>query len=112
MKSAFSLGREAFFGCINLKNVNLSETLDVIEPYSFSQSGLETITIPSKAALTSKDAEWSGHQFSNCLNLKTVIFEDRAIYKKWSTIVHWNCRTTKNFKRFRSQDLYSNTSKE
>ena len=72
------IGREAFFGCINLKNVNLSETLDIIEPYSFSQSGLETITIPSKAALTSKDAEWSGHQFSNCLNLKTVIFEDRA----------------------------------
>ena len=78
LKHVTHIGTGAFENCTSLKEVTFSENEVTIGARAFENTGFETITIPSKAVLTSKDAEWSGYQFSNCLNLKTVIFEDRA----------------------------------
>lgn len=74
------IGTGAFSGCTSLKSVAFSENLEIIGSSSFANTGLETVTIPSKAYL--KETELYaiiGDQFRNCKNLKKVIFEDRAV---------------------------------
>ena len=74
------IGTGAFSGCTSLKSVAFSENLEIIGSSSFANSGLETVTIPSKAYLKETEpAAIVGDQFRNCKNLKKVIFEDRAI---------------------------------
>lgn len=46
-EGVISIGNYAFYGCKNLKSVSLPASLEEIECFAFSQSGIETITIPN-----------------------------------------------------------------
>ena len=71
------IGTSAFSRCANLKGVNFTENLEIIGTYAFWGAGLEYVTIPSTAALScTADSFVEFAQFSNCKNLKEVIFEE------------------------------------
>lgn len=73
------IGTGAFLNCTSLKSVFFSEGLEIIGSSSFANTGLEAVTIPSKACLKETEtAAIVGDQFRNCKSLKKVIFEDRA----------------------------------
>lgn len=62
-----SISPYAFYGCKNIKAVELSNSLTEIPPYSFSYcNGLESIKIPYSIRLIDIKA------FENCVNLKDV----------------------------------------
>ncbi|MGN1442970.1 MAG: leucine-rich repeat domain-containing protein, partial [Acutalibacteraceae bacterium] len=70
-----NIGLFAFNGCKSLKYFYFPETLEEIESGAFKSSGLTTVTIPSKAK-TRGYINYDG-PFENCINLKTVIYENR-----------------------------------
>ena len=84
------IGTEAFNNCTSLKEVKFSENLKTIGSRSFRNTGFETITIPSKAYLSGTESfAVIGEQFRDCVNLKTVIFEDREDNSKPFYIDEW-----------------------
>ncbi len=67
---AETIGNRAFAGDVNLKAINLPETLSEIGAFTFYNTGLEEITIP-------KNVQYIGtNAFANCTQLKKVVIED------------------------------------
>lgn len=64
------LGSSFFNNCVSLKKVNLPGQLEIIETWAFSNSGVETITIPGTVTAIGKEA------FKGCKDLKEIAFED------------------------------------
>jgi len=59
------IGTNAFSGCVNLKTVELPETLITVNEYAFKQSGLESVTIP-------KNVQTIGEQAFGYCNIKEL----------------------------------------
>ncbi|MGN1418216.1 MAG: leucine-rich repeat domain-containing protein [Acutalibacteraceae bacterium] len=74
-----SIGDYAFYNCSKIKSFYLPETLKKIGHGAFTGTDLRSITIPSKTILDSYGEDGSSiyGTFSNCKNLKTVVFENR-----------------------------------
>ncbi len=68
-KSVEVIFDSAFFGCKNLKDVVLPKNLRTIGACAFMGTGIEKITIPPYANI-------DVGAFSNCENLKEVVFEE------------------------------------
>ncbi|MGC7153957.1 leucine-rich repeat protein [Metamycoplasma hominis] len=64
------IGKGAFSGCRNLKEVILNEGLEKIGDEAFSSTKIESITIPGSIK------EIGGYAFSSCKNLKEVILNE------------------------------------
>jgi len=60
------IGEVAFFGCVNLKEVMLPESLKIIREEAFGESGLESVTIPKGTELIEEKA------FFSCQSLRKV----------------------------------------
>lgn len=58
----------AFYGCTSLKSVVLPKNMTIIDQYTFTNSGLESITIPASVTSIAPGA------FENNKNLKEVTF--------------------------------------
>lgn len=63
-----SIGSGAFYGCSNLRSINLPNGLEGIEEFAFSSSGLESITIPSSVKRI------GNYAFYECRSLSTITF--------------------------------------
>ncbi|MGN1130538.1 MAG: leucine-rich repeat domain-containing protein, partial [Ruminococcus sp.] len=42
-----TIKKKAFFGCYDLKEINIPSTVKTIEPYAFCDTGLESVEIPA-----------------------------------------------------------------
>ena len=69
------IGTYAFANCINLMEIKLPNAITAINSYSFSQTALTTITIPSSVVIIDEGA------FSQCNNLQSVIFNQQSQLK-------------------------------
>jgi len=58
---------DAFGGCLNLKNINLPDSITTIGRCAFTNSGLETVMFPPKVKIVSADA------FYQCNALTSVV---------------------------------------
>ena len=77
------IGRSAFFGCTNLKNVEIQSNVAIIDRSAFAFcKNLVEISIPDSVEIIS---EWA---FANCTNLKYVSFPDSA---SMETHTFFNC---------------------
>lgn len=61
------IGKSAFYGCSNLKSVDLPNSVTTIGRYAFSRSGLTNLTIPNSVTKIEDFA------FYDCWSLKSVI---------------------------------------
>jgi len=64
------IGKDAFSGCANLKEVILNEGLEKIGDEAFSSTKIESITIPGSVKEIGKGA------FSGCKNLEEIILNE------------------------------------
>ena len=62
------LGTNVFFYCMGLETIELPASIESIEPFAFSASGLKSIAIPESRTLTSLPE----FMFSQCPDLKEV----------------------------------------
>ena len=60
----------AFYGCASLADVDLPEYLKALGRYSYSRSGIKSVTIPETAAV-------NRCAFEDCKSLKTVFFNSK-----------------------------------
>ncbi len=66
------IGYGTFTGCANLKTVKLPSTLEYIDAYAFSETGIEEITIPKSVTKIGMEA------FRGCEELREVVFENEV----------------------------------
>lgn len=66
------IGYGTFTGCTNLKTVKLPSTLEYIDSYAFSETGIEEITIPKSVTKIGMEA------FLGCEKLREVVFENEV----------------------------------
>jgi len=75
--SVKKIGRSAFFGCLNLKKIKLSEGVVKIDRSAFANcSNLQEIDIPSSMKIIE---EWA---FLNCINLKKIVLPENTLFEK------------------------------
>ncbi len=79
--SVTNIGDEAFVNCYNLSEVKLSESLARLGERVFSNSSITEVTLPKtledcESGYTNLDYTGYDGPFSDCENLKTVIFEE------------------------------------
>lgn len=60
------IGERTFDGCVSLLQVSLLESLEYIQSYAFSESGLESVVIPKNATHIAEGA------FAECSDLKSA----------------------------------------
>ena len=68
------ISQEAFKDAVNLKEVELPDSLEHIQGWAFQNSGLESVTIPSSVTSMGYGA------FSDCTDLQTIYFQGNAPY--------------------------------
>jgi len=69
-----SIEYKAFYGCNNLKDLELPESLTTIGLCAFSSPFITTVVIPKNVVSMTSGSTDSA--FSSCKNLETVIFEE------------------------------------
>lgn len=112
--SVVSIGKNAFFGCIGLKNINIPSTIIKIEDSAFGEcSNLETIIIPNSVKVIEKHAFYKCvalksitlpiglasieyGTFSDCKNLTDVIIPDSVTNIGYGAF--WSCASLKSIK--------------
>lgn len=67
------IGASAFFGCKALQNITLPASLTAVGSFSFSQSGLTAVDIPSGVCEISESA------FESCADLKTLVLHEGIV---------------------------------
>ena len=85
-----SIGKSAFYGCRNLKNVTIPEGVTVIEEEAFYRCGLTDITIPNGVSYIGRSA------FQECHNLASVTIEETVT--GISDMAFWGCSSLTNIK--------------
>ncbi len=65
------IGERAFYGCSSLGNVSLPSTLDTLDDYAFSYSGIKTVSFSPSSLLR----RFGEGVFANCYFLSVVKFE-------------------------------------
>lgn len=75
-----TINQGAFYHCRNLRNVELSDTLEVMHHGAFEGTAIDSIVIPKtlrQCTTTYDNLDYSYNgPFNDCANLATVIFED------------------------------------
>lgn len=67
-RSVYTIAKNAFWGCLNLKELAISEGLEVIPSGSFFRCGIRTLTVPASVRKIERYA------FRACVDLERVIF--------------------------------------
>ena len=71
-----SIGNSAFYGCSNLKTVQLNEGLQIINNKAFAETPIEQIIIPNSVTSIKGAKSYAYREdaaFYNCTSLKTVV---------------------------------------
>ena len=61
-----TIGNSAFSGCSKLASIYIPESVNKIENYAFSNSGLRTFTLPQNITII------PNYVFNNCDSLRTI----------------------------------------
>ena len=89
------IGIDAFRGCSSLKRISLPESIEEIPQGCFYKSGLEEIVIPRNVKKISSGNSYSS-AFSNCENLRSVVFEQGSELTEISKYTFYECKSLKN----------------
>ena len=108
------IGYHAFEECKSLKSVTLPSSLKSLGGYAFASSGLETITIPKNASMSSSfylgANDWENdYVFGNCQSLKTVTFLGNKV--TFCKGMFWRCDNLSviNLKNAKSVEITDST---
>lgn len=76
-ESVNNIGNFAFYGCINIKEIELPKHLTSVGYYAFTGTGIAKITIPKDLKkCESGNGGWRSGPFAGAIHLKEVIFEE------------------------------------
>ncbi|NCA92023.1 hypothetical protein EOM82_02055 [bacterium] len=88
------IGDEAFFGCNSYKILSVPSSLNNLGSYSFSNSGLTTVSFVQGSMLT----RISDYAFADCLSLTSVVFNGTNALIEVGNYAFKNCISLTSFR--------------